>query len=349
MKFWLPYVVGGSGADVSITYLAKALRTAGHEAECHAAPHALQFMPWLLRAIRPPKGTDVIISSSWSGFAFHRPPIRHLTVERLFTLDRSLIPHRSLAQNVFHHTLVRHFVTRSYRTADAVVAMSQATHRQIARAFPDLAPVLIPNAVDIEFFTPGPQPKRPPEGRPVRLLFVGNLTRRKGADLLVPLLQALGPGYELSYTSGLRTNDPLGEMPGLTCLGRLSQEEVREAYRAADILVLPSRMEGFPRAVMEAQACGTPAVVSDASSLPETVEDGRTGWVCRSGDAPDFAAAIRRTVEEPGRLAAMSAAARAWAEARYDLRQMVAAYVALAASLAPVEADPAAYARPVAK
>jgi len=236
-------------------------------------------------------------------------------------------------QGIFHDRLVARFVARSYQTADAVVCLSRATLEQVRRRFPDIAPRLILNAVDTEFFRP-PEARPPLAGRVARLIFVGNLIRRKGVDLIAPIMAQLGNRFEIHYTSGLRTNeDPLSHIPNATNLGRLDQESMREAYRAADLLLLPSRLEGLPRAVMEAQACGVPAIVSDASSLPEAIVDGVTGHVCRAGDVESYTKAIRTAVAVQDRYDAMSVAARKFVLERHDLGRMVDEYVALCHAL----------------
>lgn len=329
MKIWLPVVATGGGSDVSTSFLATALRNAGHEAVEYVAPHFFQFFPWPLRMVSAPADVDVIVSPSWFAHVFDRQSAPLVVVERLFTPDRAFRRYRTTRQSAFHEIFARRFVAESYRKAAAIVAMSDATRRQISNNFPSARPRLIRNAVDIEFFRPSSAPKEALENRPVRLLFVGNLIRRKGADMLAPIMAELGPGFELSYTSGLRETTRLPQWSNMHPLGRLSLSEVVEAYRRADILLFPSRLEGLPRAVMEASACGLPAVVSDASSLPETVEDGVTGRVCKTDDVASFVRAIRELAADADRLEAMGRNARRFAEKQFDLRNMVRDYTDL--------------------
>lgn len=335
MNFWLPYVIGNSGSDVSTYFLTKGLKAAGHDAIAHAFPHNLQYAPWCLRTRTPPPGTDVIITNTWNGFAFHRPTKVNITVERLFVLDPCYRTVRSVAQAVFHEVLVRHFVTRSLETADACVAVSEYSAKTMAQRLKLPRPKTILNAVDINFFTPAAVDTRLTDrrSRPFRLLFVGNLTRRKGADLLVEIMQLLGPRFELQYTSGLRDHDRGQRPANMHNLGKLSLEQVRSAYRNADALLFPSRLEGLPRSVMESFACGTPVIAADASSLSEVVADGKNGVLCPPEQTESFATAVEAMAEDPSTWQDMVIAARSTAEQRFSLDRMIGEYITLATGL----------------
>jgi alpha-maltose-1-phosphate synthase len=340
MKFWLPYTRGGSGSDVSIAFLAQGLRQAGHDAAAQAYPHGYQYAPWLLRTTRPPAGTDVIISNSWNGFAFHRRGLANITVERLFVLDPAYGPYRSPAQTIFHQTLVRHFLRRSIATADVCVAVSDYTAEAVAKNLRVARPQTILNAVDTTFFTPAPHDARLDDraARPFRMLFVGNFTRRKGADLIIEIMRRLGQGFELAFTSG-RLGTAYDNLPAnMRCLGKLSLEEVREAYRGADALLFPSRLEGLARTVMEALACGTPVIAANTSSLPEAVDHLRTGMLCPVDDVAAFAAAANRLAADENLWKSMVSAARQSAVSRFSLDRMVGEYIALAS--APASTQP---------
>lgn len=335
MKVWLPYTRGGSGSDVFTRILAAGLRGRGIETVEQPFAHDLQYAPWLLRGAKAPAGTDLTLSNSWNGFAFKRPGIRLVTVEHLFVLDPALRPYRSLPQAIFHQTLVGRFERASQRASDVQVAVSQYTADAHHRALGDPKPTVILNGIDTEFFTPSMAGKPPAGDRPFRLLFVGNLTRRKGIDMIAPILQALGDGYELHYAVGLRTADALANLPNAHALGRLNHEQVREAYRSADVLLFPTRLEGLPLVAMEAMACGTPVIASKASSLPEIIEPEVDGMLCDADAPAEFVAAIRTLRNDLQRLAHMALAARRKTLTRFNLARMVGEYVDLFAELLP--------------
>ena len=136
------------------------------------------------------------------------------------------------------------------------------------------------NGVDVERFRP---PARRGMHRPFRLLYVGKWASLKGVQLLASIMRDLGDGFQLSYTGGASSERDRPGMPGnMHDIGRLDgSEAVRSAMQEADALLLPSRSEGFPMVVVEAQSCGLPVIASDIPSLAEAVQDGATG--CLTG------------------------------------------------------------------
>ena len=67
-------------------------------------------------------------------------------------------------------------------------------------------------------------------------------------------------------------------------MGVLSQEDLPDEYRRADVLCLPSLREGVPTVLMEAMACGTPVVASSAGGVPELVEHQKSGILVCPGN-----------------------------------------------------------------
>jgi glycosyltransferase involved in cell wall biosynthesis len=214
--------------------------------------------------------------------------------------------------------------------------VSAYTARSIRAALGGPESEVILNGVDTDFFCPPAMPKAG-EARPLRLLFVGNLVRRKGADLLPKIMARLGPGFELHYTLGLRSKDPFAGIPNMCSLGRLTGEQLRDAYREADILLFPTRFEGFGYAAAEAMACGTPVVASACSSLPEIVEDGVTGRLCPVDDVEAFVAAIQGLASDPDGLQAMGQKVRAVAVEKFSAERWASEYIALFKSAAGQE------------
>jgi glycosyltransferase involved in cell wall biosynthesis len=337
LNVWLPYLRTGSGTDVYTESLADALVASGHNAVRTPFNRLWQCFPWPLRLARAPAGTEIILANSWHGFAFRRPDSKLVVIEYHCVLDPAYLPYRSPLQAVFHEGLVRGFEKASLKAADRVVAISAYTARSVRATLGGPRPEVILTGLDTAFFHPLPEPSVPGTGRPVRLLFVGNLIRRKGADLLPRIMARLGPGFELRYTLGLRSKDPYSAIPNMKPLGRLSREALRGAYREADILLFPTRFEGFGYAAAEAMACGTPVVASACASLPEIVEDGVTGRLCPVDDCEAFAAAIRMLAADPDELRAMGRRARAVAVEKFGLERWADDFAALFRDMAGQE------------
>ena len=84
-----------------------------------------------------------------------------------------------------------------------------------------------------------------------------------------------------------------------------------EAYPAADAFVMPSHAEGFGFTNVEALSFGLPVVSSKVGAIPETVAEGRTGFLVPPGDVSALAAAMERLVAEPAQVRRLGEAARA--------------------------------------
>jgi len=126
---------------------------------------------------------------------------------------------------------------------------------------------------------------------------------------------------------------------GKVCLHGYSRS-ARQLAAAADLLVLPSRSEGQPIAVLEAFCDGTLAAVSDVPELVELVDGGLLGLTFRSDDAADLASVLRRVVHMPeSARRLMRQRARARYESRFTVPAMSAGYLEIYQSLVAAVGD----------
>ncbi len=110
-----------------------------------------------------------------------------------------------------------------------------------------------------------------------------------------------------------RLTEELGLRDRVVFTGFVSNAELNALYSGADAFAFPSLAEGFGLPVLEAMACGTPVVASDASAVPEAV--GEAGVVADARDPESFAAALARVLEDR----ALAAHCRARGAARVAL------------------------------
>lgn len=165
-------------------------------------------------------------------------------------------------------------------------------------------------------------PNREPLPRTVDCIFVGRLLPHKHVDLLVRAvatlpgvsLLILGTGPERDRLQALAAELGLSDRVSIEAPG--THEAVMERLRAARLLTFPSTREGFGIAVLEANACGVPALVvkHPDNAAVETVRDGDNGIVCELGTAA-IAAAVEAFLKDPSRQSAMSKAAQRVASA----------------------------------
>ncbi len=202
----------------------------------------------------------------------------------------------------------RTVVPRAVRRADHVIAVSEATKRDIVGLYGIAAEnvTVTPHGVDPSF-SPGTSNEH--EGF---VLFVGSIEARKdplaaaaaAAAVGLPFVVA-GPERETGLADELRAR-------GADVRGWVTKDELAGLYRSAAALVLPSRFEGFGVPVLEAMASGTPVVLSDDAALGEVA--GAAGVYAEEGD---FAGALRRALAERSRWSAAGierAKAFSWAE-----------------------------------
>jgi glycosyltransferase involved in cell wall biosynthesis len=150
----------------------------------------------------------------------------------------------------------------------------------------------IPNAVDTGVFAPNGNGAR--AGGPT-ILCVGRLhdVQKRFSDVIRALarlpsewrLEIAGNGPDREALEQLAADLNVSER--VRYLGFVSDSaQLRDLYRRASVLALPSAYEGLPMVLLEAMSCGTPVVGSDIAPIAEVVEDGHTGFITPVG-APD--------------------------------------------------------------
>lgn len=213
--------------------------------------------------------------------------------------------------------------------AQGVFTISPADYDYYVRKFPQHADKIhfTPLGVEVDEYTPPATPRA--EGAP-RILFVGRLDASKGLDLLVAgfaLFRQRYPDATLTIVGGSHDFNPVeaevrraieqhgvGEAVVLT--GLLPREAILPYYHQADVFVMTSLWEGLPTALLEALACGVPAVVTNVGGMPSVVKDDANGYVLTERDPAQLAALIERAYQHRTRL---SREARRTAE-RYSIR-----------------------------
>ena len=104
------------------------------------------------------------------------------------------------------------------------------------------------------------------------------------------------------------------------------QDNVHEMLALADLMLLPSELESFGLAALEAMACEVPAIATNVGGLPEVIEHGRTGFLADIGDVDTMAAYAIDTLSDESRLRQIGAAARQDAERRFAASKIIPQY-----------------------
>ena len=298
---------GRGGVDFGIQNILRSVRRYGApEAQLLQLPDLYNFAPHLIQRALPPgwhAGFDILQGRSRVGFALKVPGKPLVTTVHHLTTDPELQPYSSLQQRMFYRLVESRYDGWSIRAADAVVCVSRYTQRMVEQTYGKRDTVLIYDGMDSEVFVPPPGMQRRDDGLPprperIRLLFIGNRTRRKGFDLLPRIMDALPDEYVLFYNGGFQDTGALPQHARMVNIGTPDRAGLVAAYQSCDILLFPSRLEGFGIAPAEALLCGRPVVTTDIAALPEVVDHGLNGFLCPRNDVAAYAARVRELGED---------------------------------------------------
>jgi len=133
----------------------------------------------------------------------------------------------------------------------------------------------------------------------------------------------IGDGPDRSAAEWLATD--LGIHEKVHFLGK--QERVNELLPLADILLMPSELESFGLAALEAMACKVPSIATRVGGVPELIDDGVTGLLYEVGDVDGMSQGVLELLKDRERLDAMRNAGRETARTRFCSTLVVPHYV----------------------
>ncbi|MGI0070499.1 MAG: glycosyltransferase family 4 protein [Thermoplasmata archaeon] len=226
-------------------------------------------------------------------------------------LPVAITPHLDPGRHRVFSGLYHHLVARgTLRRADRIIAQSGVEEELLLRLGADPAVLVrIPTGIALDEFRP---PRTVRSGATIRLLTVGRLDlEQKGLTTLVRAFASIAPRrpVELHVVGDdWGAARPLASLAGelgvadrVRVSASVSRGEVLAAYGAADLFVLPSRFESFPRVLLEAMAAQLPIVATRVGGVAESVLEGRNALLVPPDDPPALAAAILELLDDPAR------------------------------------------------
>ena len=292
---------GNSGSDRYYELLNEALnRFSALESDLIFLPSQLELLPFLIPHYLKKLNLDrynIIHTNSEHGHFFRATGKVVVNTIHHNVFETHYKKYTSIPQKIFHQFWIKPNLKKSLKMADLTIAVSHHTRHSIINTFSiDPAAVhVVYNGIDTQRFKHTEMDKKNIDK--TRLLFVGNTSRRKGFDLMQPIMEKLGPQYELYFTTGLRDKKAIKKgyalAKNMVPLQKISTEQLVEEYNRSDALLFPSRLEGFGYCIAEALCCGTPVVTTNYSAMPELIRDGHNGFLCSLDDIDDFVNKIK--------------------------------------------------------
>jgi phosphatidylinositol alpha-mannosyltransferase len=314
------------GVTEHVHYLARELRTRGHEVDIVTSHIGDQ--PDEKGVIRLGRSMPVYINGSQARITLGvgRGTLRKLFRERayelihvhapltptlpMFAVEAAEVPvvgtfHTNFDRSLWYSLLHRRF-TRIAQRLDAAIAVSPTAAEAIDRYF-SLKWHIVPNGVDLTSFRPGvPAPSSMRDDNPT-ILFLGRLDPRNGlAELIrafstvsdrVPdaRLIVVGDGPLRKHYQRVAAGNPAIRFEGAV-------KDARPSYYAnATIYACPTTKASFGITLLEAMACGAPVVCSDIPGFNDVVHDGHDCLMVHASDSRSLANGLLELLNNPSR------------------------------------------------
>ncbi|MEM9259097.1 MAG: glycosyltransferase family 4 protein, partial [Bacteroidota bacterium] len=216
--------------------------------------------------------------------------------------------------------------------ADHIFVASSFTAKTLNEFPGKLAPVQV-----IPYGFPSPVMDRtyePLTNRPLRLLFVGGLSQRKGIAEMFEAIAQFGQRVELTIVGGKPTENcrPLNEaLAKHRYIPSLPHQEILSLMRTQDVFLFPSHFEGFGLVITESMSQGTPVITTERTAGPDLITHGQDGYLIPAGSVNSLAEQIEyllshpQEIEKTGRAAINRAGQRPWSAYGNELAQAVSA------------------------
>lgn len=203
-----------------------------------------------------------------------------------------------------------------YRRLPTVAVSESTADDLVRRGFARDRIEVIPNGVDLSFYTPSSSSPKSPD--PL-VLYLGRLKRYKRVDLIIQAFAQLAgenPRARLVIAgqgdakAGLEELvHELGLAEQVEFAGFVTEEQKTNLFRHAWVHMLTSSKEGWGITNIEAGACGTPTIASDVPGLRDSIQDGVTGFLVPHGDVAALTSRLREVITSPELRAHLSAQA----------------------------------------
>lgn len=272
-------------------------------------PARLAFLTELIAQ----RGIDLVLQIGAADLYHHLPYLK----ER-----KSGLRIVDILYNEFGHT-VSHFLYEE--CIDGVIVESEKMRRFVegASSKPEPNVRVLQNGIDLGVFVPAPERQR---RAGLAVGYVGRMSDEKNplgfVELAERLFETLPEVTFHMFGGGNQADIVRRRVEGSPARARLRYHghaaDPKAALHQLDVLVLPSKFDGRPNIVMEANACAIPVIAAPVGGVPELIEEGRNGYLAAPGEAGRIAELLSGWIAQPETLDRLKDSSRAVALARFD-------------------------------
>lgn len=295
MRVLYPHLRKGTGADVYFGRAARAVSARSINVRTQGFPSFFEGFPPPMRLGLSDLGADTLIHTNID-YAYAFASVSAPLVSTLFHLDFSLVRgvYRSPLTIAWRRVLRRR-IDQGLQASSVVVTMTHSARRMMEAEFGFTDGEVVYPGIEADVFRPLERRHR---SKYTELLYVGKPSLRKGFDLLIEAFQQLSENYRLTIVSRKNPRKTISRHPRIRVLPHMTAEQLTRVYNDSDLLVMPSRIEGFGFVAAEAMACGRPVIGFQSPGLVEVVTDGRTGLLVDRYNGETLANAIEYIAED---------------------------------------------------
>jgi glycosyltransferase involved in cell wall biosynthesis len=283
-------------------------------------------------AVPPNFGKTLVctVHSTWKGEA---QAIRSEPYSRLNANEKFMVS---------FNWFLRIFEEKMLERANKIIAVSHFTKRELLEYYkvPERKIRVIHNGVDVNKFKPAQDKRKVKEELgfnpdDLTILSVGRLYARKGLFTLIESMPAVverfknakfiisGKGQSDEMRKLLAHAEKIGVKDSIIFTGYYPDKKLPKLYQAADVFAFSTFYEHHPFAVLEALSTGLPVVTTIVGGIPETIENGKNGFLVEPFNPKQFADRILYLLEHPAEASEMGLLARQTILERFDWRIVV--------------------------
>lgn len=316
----ITFVTYGDWRDLSYKHQLKGIRLICNRFRLPKMLYILTlpyFYPWLLQG-------EVIFKSNQLRGAGIPLKLAHRLRKR-FILRCGYLPSEfaawSYGAKSFRTRRIKRMEASLFRSASKVIVTTPAMQQAILEGYGiETAKVqIIPNYVDTDVFKPSSTFRKSNH-----LCFVGRLHEQKNLNSLLDALQGLDLELDIIGNGNLRKKlmkEAKEKGLRVNFLGNLPNPDLPTYLNRASLFILPSHIEGHPKALLEAMACGLPVIGTNVPGIRDVIRHRETGFLCNT-NPEDIRQAIKEVLGDPGLCIRMGSNARNFILENFALKRV---------------------------